>query len=148
MPRVFPMLLAAGCAVLANERIPAFPGAEGAGPYATGGRGGEVYGVTNLNTGGPGSLADAVSRPNRIVVFTVSGINDLGTSKPGKGLPVAVAQPNITIAGHPASGEVADLDPGGGGTAADREAFRELLKQHVVQRAEKIRKRKQGAHKE
>jgi hypothetical protein len=32
--------------------------------------------------------------------------------------------------------------------AADRAAFRELLKRHVVQKAEKIRKRKQGAHKE
>ncbi|MEK7752172.1 MAG: hypothetical protein AAB654_09675, partial [Acidobacteriota bacterium] len=105
MPRVFLMLLACSCAVPAGERIPAFPGAEGAGAYSTGGRGGEVYRVTNLNAGGPGSLADAVSRPNRTVVFTVSGVIDLGTSKPGKGLSIPVAQPNITIAGQTAPGE-------------------------------------------
>jgi hypothetical protein len=60
-----------------NSRLPAFPGAEGAGAFATGGRGGEVYIVTNLNAKGPGSLQDAVSAPNRFVVFAVSGVIDL-----------------------------------------------------------------------
>lgn len=60
-----------------NSRLPAFPGAEGAGAFATGGRGGEVYIVTNLNAKGPGSLQDAVSAPNRFIIFAVSGVIDL-----------------------------------------------------------------------
>lgn len=51
--------------------IPAFPGAEGFGANAVGGRGGSVYTVTNLNDSGAGSLRDAVSVSNRIVVFAV-----------------------------------------------------------------------------
>ncbi len=76
--------------------------------YATGGRGGSVVLVTNLNADGPGSLADAVSQPNRIVVFAVSGIIDLSkVGKPGKGKAgkIEVGQPNITIAGQTAPGE-------------------------------------------
>jgi hypothetical protein len=54
-------------------QLVAFPGAEGFGALATGGRGGSVYVVTNLNNSGPGSFEDAVSKSNRIVVFAVSG---------------------------------------------------------------------------
>ncbi|MCX6907692.1 MAG: hypothetical protein NTY01_06575 [Verrucomicrobia bacterium] len=88
-----------------SNQISAFPGAEGAGAFTTGGRGGSVYRVTNLNADGPGSLADAVSQPNRIVVFAVSGIIDLTTQKKGKGGKIIIDQPHITIAGQTAPGE-------------------------------------------
>jgi hypothetical protein len=96
------------------ETPPAFPGVEGAGQFATGGRGGAVVHVTNLHADGPGSLADAVSQPNRNVVFDVSGIIDLHddkVAKPGKpkkeakGGKIVIRQPNITIAGQTAPGE-------------------------------------------
>ena len=92
----------------ADTHIPAFPGAQGAGMYASGGRGGEVVIVTNLNANGPGSLADALSKPDRIVVFAVSGIIDLTKAgKPGKEKlgQIEISYPNITIAGQTAPGE-------------------------------------------
>ncbi len=82
----------------------AFPGAEGAGRFATGGRGGSVFHVTNLHADGPGSLADGVSAPNRIVVFDVSGIIDLAAGG-RKGGRIVADQPNLTIAGQTAPGE-------------------------------------------
>ncbi|HEY6167828.1 MAG TPA: hypothetical protein VI454_07300 [Verrucomicrobiae bacterium] len=91
--------------------VPAFPGAEGAGMFTTGGRGGTVVHVTNLNLDGPGSLADAVGQSNRIVVFDVSGIIDLSAARTGKkegkkaGGKTTIAEPNITIAGQTAPGE-------------------------------------------
>ncbi len=76
--------------------IPAFPGAEGAGMYATGGRGGKVVHVTNLNDSGTGSFRDAVSSSNRIVVFDVGGTINLKSD--------VVVKDNITIAGQTAPG--------------------------------------------
>ncbi len=80
-----------------DTRQLAFPGAEGFGRYATGGRAGEVYKVTNLNDEGPGSFRDAVSQPNRMVVFEVGGVIRLKTR--------IIVSENITIAGQTAPGD-------------------------------------------
>ena len=80
-----------------NTSLPAFPGAEGKGALASGGRGGEVYIVTNIKDSGPGSFRDAVSEPNRTVVFGISG-----TIEAQREIKTA---PNITIAGQTAPGD-------------------------------------------
>lgn len=88
----------------ASEQLPAFPGAEGFGAMVSGGRGGRVITVTNLNSDGPGSLQFAVNQQEpRIVVFAVSGeiIGDL-----------VIPRGDLTIAGQTA--------PGGGITIRGR----------------------------
>src|SRR5262245_6183274 len=84
---------------LARAKIPAFPGAEGAGAWTPGGRGGKVYVVTNLNDRGKGSLREAAeARGPRMVVFAVAGVITLET-------PLSIDHPFITIAGQSAPGD-------------------------------------------
>ncbi len=82
-----------------GPRVPAFPGAEGFGAFAFGGRGGKLYRVTNLNDNGPGSLREAAEAEGpRIVVFDVSGTIELET-------PIRVYHPYMTLAGQTAPGD-------------------------------------------
>lgn len=81
-----------------NGKTLAFPGAEGFGAFSVGGRNGKVYHVTNLNTSGAGSFADAISQSNRIIVFDVGGVINIT----GKTL---ICADNITIEGQTAPGE-------------------------------------------
>lgn len=92
-------LLALGAALSATAQPLAFPGAEGFGKYTTGGRGGRVMIVTNLDDHGPGSLREAVEGSGpRIVVFEVDGDIHLET-------PLRIENDDITIAGQSAPGD-------------------------------------------
>lgn len=95
-----------------QAKLPAFPGAEGFGKYALGGRGGDVYCVTNLNDAGPGSLRQGIESATgpRTIVFEVAGAIQLrhplvienkshmtiaGQTAPGKG--ITLRDQNVSV---------------------------------------------------
>lgn len=100
----------------------AFPGAEGFGKNATGGRGGIVVEVTNLNDSGSGSLREALKmKQTRTIVFKVGGTIDCTTY-----LEIPQESGNVTIAGQTAPGDGILIKNGGLRVSASNTIIRYL----------------------
>jgi autotransporter-associated beta strand protein len=96
-------------------QIPAFPGAEGFGAYATGGRGGDVYYVVNLNSSGAGSFrygVETAPSQGRTIVFAVSGYIPINYNSDTGNQTVRIVQNKVRVAGQTAPGDGIALKDG------------------------------------
>lgn len=91
--------LSLSCCAFAQSPLPSFPGAEGFGALASGGRHGKVVFVTNLDDSGPGSLREAINMHEpRTILFRVAGNIELKS-------PLKIRHGNLTLAGQSAPGD-------------------------------------------
>lgn len=96
---LFSMMLVMMSTLLSAQQL-AFPGAQGWGRFAKGARASgspTVYHVTNLNDSGTGSFRDAVTSPNRVIVFDVAGTIRIKSA--------LVFAKNLTVLGQTAPGD-------------------------------------------
>ncbi len=114
-------------------QIPTFPGAEGFGAYATGGRGGDVYTVVNLNSSGAGSLrygVETAPSSGRTIVFAVSGYIPINYNSDTKNQTVRIVQNKVTIAGQTAPGDGVALRDGRILVTGDNVVLRHIRVRH------------------
>jgi hypothetical protein len=113
-----------------RPRLLAFPGAEGYGRYARGGRGGKVVYVTSLNDSGPGTLREATADNigPRYILFAISGQMHL---VPGKR--ITLNQPYVTVAGQTAPSKGICISGASYGISGARDAILRFLRVRVGQ---------------